>query len=137
MTLGVNRVRYQADAPFDVPSLISQRQTVAAVEQFRCCPKATSPKEGGLRRLLTLRFGDAQPVFFYNPEKLQPVDKRLTFASIRRIESQFFNSPNYCFLSPLNLLTQVLRIKFTNCLSERFLPLRIFQIHCVPSRLSP
>ena len=44
MTLGVNRVRYQAEAPFDVPSLISQRQTVAAGEQFRCCPKATSPK---------------------------------------------------------------------------------------------
>ena len=47
--------------------------------------------------------GDAQPVFFYNPEKLQPVDERLAFASIRRIECQFFNSPNYCFLSPLNL----------------------------------
>ena len=31
----------------------------------------------------------------------------------------------------------MLRIKFKNCLSEGFLPLRIFQIHCVPSRLSP
>jgi hypothetical protein len=63
------------------------------------------PQEGGLRRLFTLRFGDAQPVFFYNPEKLQPVDERLTFASIRRIVCQFFNSPNYCFLRPLYLLT--------------------------------
>jgi len=73
--------------------------------------------------------GDAQPVFFYNPEKLQPVDERLTFASITRIECQFFNSPNYCFLSPLYLFTQLLRIKFKNCFSEGLLPLGIFQIH--------
>ena len=75
--------------------------------------------------------------FFTIPRSSNPLDERLTFVSITRIECQFFNSPNYCFLSPLYLLTQVLRIKFTNCLSERFLPLRIFQIHCVPSGLSP
>ena len=73
------------------------------MEQFRCCVKATSTKRAACGDYSPFASGDAQPVFFYNPEKLQPVDERLTFASIRRIESQFFNSPNYCFLSPLNL----------------------------------
>ena len=52
----------------------------------------------GPRRLFTFRFGDAEPVFFYAPEKIQRVEERPTFVFVTMIECQLFNSLSNCFL---------------------------------------
>jgi len=92
---------------------------------------------GPSQRLLTFLFEGAQSVFSHVSEDRQRITEYPTFVFVTRIECQFFNSADYCFLRPLYLFTQMLRIRFKNCLSEGFLPLRIFQRHYAPSEPSP